>query len=633
MTMLSDFDLHLISEGSHDRIYEKLGAHPIEHDGASGTHFAAWAPNAREVSVVGDFNGWNPSATPLSRQGPSGVWAGLVPGVGPGALYKYSIVSPDGGARFERADPYAFGAETRPGTASVVRDLSGYAWGDGDWLAHRAGRQSLTAPISIYEVHLGSWMLVPEEGYRWLTYREIAPKLADYAAEMGFTHVELMPLAEHPDDRSWGYQVTGYYAATSRYGTPHDLMYLVDTLHRRGIGVILDWVPAHFARDAHGLGAFDGTPLYEHPDPRRRINKAWDTYAFNYESPQVVNFLLGNALFWLDKYHVDGIRVDGVEPMIRLDFARGPGEWEPNKLGGAENLEAVAFLRRFNRKVHEAYPGALTIAEDPTPRPDVTRPVEAGGLGFDLKWDLGWVHDTLDHYMRVEPHRRREVHGRPVFRMHYAFNENYVLPLSHDEVVKLKKSFLDKMPGDDWQQRANLRLLLGYMYALPGKKLLFMGGEFGVRREWDAGGSLDWHLLDDPRHAGLRRWVRDLNTRYRAEPALHEIDGRPEGFEWIVANDDEQSVLSFLRKGTSGDDLVVVACNFTPTVRRNYRIGVPRGGRWEEVLNSDAPLYGGSGQGNLGGLDAAPVGWHGRPQSLNLTLPPLAMIALKPAQR
>ncbi len=460
-------------------------AHPVRHDGAAGTHFATWAPNAREVSVVGDFNGWDPGANPLSRQGPSGVWAGFVPGVGPGALYKYSIVAPDGGSRFERADPYAFGAETRPGTASVVRDLSGYAWGDGDWMAHRAGRQSLSAPIAIYEVHLGSWMLVPEEGYRWLSYREVAPKLADYAAEMGFTHVELMPLNEHPDDRSWGYQVTGYYAATSRYGTPHDLMHLVDTLHRRGIGVILDWVPAHFARDAHGLGAFDGTPLYEHLDPRRRINKAWNTYAFNYEIPQVVNFLVGNALFWLDKYHVDALRVDGVEPMLRLDFARKPGEWEPNKLGGSENLEAVAFLRRFNRKVHESYPGALTIAEDPTARPDVTRPVEAGGLGFDLKWDLGWVHDTLDHYMMVDPGRRKEAHGRPVFRMHYAFNENYVLPLSHDEVVKLKKSFLDKMPGDDWQKRANLRLLFGYMYALPGKKLLVHGGR--VRRHAASG--------------------------------------------------------------------------------------------------------------------------------------------------
>ena len=633
MTILSDFDLHLIAEGSHDRIYEKLGAHLLTLDGAPGTHFSVWAPNAREVSVIGDFNGWDPHSNPLERQRGSDIWATFVPGIGPDTRYKFSLIAPDGGSRFDRADPFAFAAEAPPGTASKVCDPSGYAWGDSDWMIHRAARQSLTAPIAVYELHLGSWMRSPDEGGRPLTYREIAPRLADHATEMGFTHVELMPLGEHPDDRSWGYQMLGYYAATSRYGTPHDLMFLIDTLHRRGLGVILDWVPAHFARDPHGLGEFDGTHLYEYADPRKQIIPEWNTYAFNYEDPRVVNFLIGSALFWLDLYHIDGLRVDGVEPMLRLDFWRKPGAWAPNVHGGNENLEAAEFLRRFNRKVHGAYPGTLTIAEDASPRPNITRPAAIGGLEFDLKWDLGWVHDTLDHYMTVDPTRRKEAHSKPVFRMHYAFNENYILPLSHDEVVKGKGSFLAKMPGDDWQKRANLRLLYGFLYALPGKKLLFMGGEFGQVREWDFSASLDWHLVSDPRHASLQRWLRDLNTQYRAEPALHELDCRPEGFSWVDAGDAEQSVLCFLRKGSSEHDLALVVCNFTPTVRRNYRVGVPRGGRWEEILNSDAQLYGGSGQGNLGSLSATPIGWHGRPQSLNLTLPPLAIIVLKNTRR
>lgn len=633
MTILSDFDLHLIHEGSHDRLYEKLGAHILEHDGSSGTHFAVWAPHAREVSVVGDFNRWNPRANPLARKGWSGIWSGFVPAVGHGMLYKFSIVGSDGGSRFDKADPYAFAAEVPLGTASRIWDLSGYEWGDGDWMIYRAARQSLTAPIAIYEVHLGSWMRVPEQGNRPLTYREIAPKLADYAAEMGFTHVELMPVAEHPALKSWGYQVAAYYAATGRFGTPQDLMFLIDTLHRRGIGVILDWVPAHFATDSHGLGTFDGTHLYEPSDPHKRNIPRWHTYAFNYESPQVVNFLIANALFWLDKYHADGLRVDGIEPIIRLDFWREEGEWEPNKFGGNENLEGIAFLQRLNRKVHEMYPGTLTIAEDATPRPNITRPVESGGLGFDLKWDLGWVHDTLNHYMILEPTRRKKAHTKTVFRMHYAFNENYLLPLSHDEVVPGKQSLLARMPGDDSQKCANLRLLYGYMYALPGKKLLFMGDEFGQWQEWSYTTSIDWHLLNDPRHRGLQRWVRDLNTQYRAEPALHEFDCRPDGFAWIDAENSEQSVLSFLRKGSSEGDLVLVVCNFTPNVYRNYRIGVPRGGRWEEILNSDATIYGGSGQGNMGALNAAPIGWHGRPLSLNLNLPPLATIVLKKSRR
>ncbi len=633
MIILSDFDLHLISEGFHERLYEKLGARVLKLNGSSGTHFAIWAPNAREVSVIGDFNGWNPRANPLTRKGASGVWSDFVPAVGHGTRYKYSIVAPDGGSRFDKADPFAFAAEMPPGTASKVWDLANYEWGDRDWLVHRAARQSLTAPIAIYEVHLGSWMQDPDQGNRPLSYREVAPKLASYATEVGYTHVELMPVAEHPARESWGYQMVGYYAASSRYGTPQDLMFLIDTLHRHGIGVILDWVPAHFAPDPHGLAEFDGTHLYEHADPRKRNIPRWNTYAFNYESPPVVNFLISNALFWLDKYHADGLRVDGIEPMIRLDFWRKPGEWVPNKFGGNENLEAVAFLQRFNRKVHDTYPGILTIAEDSTPRPNVTRPVGIGGLGFDLKWDLGWVHDTLEHYMVLEPARRKEAHAKLVFRMHYAFNENYLLPLSHDEVVKGKRSFLAKMPGDAWQQCANLRLLYGYMYVLPGKKLLFMGSDFGQWQEWDSSMSLDWHLLNDSRHRGLQRWVRDLNTHYRAEPALHEFDCRPEGFEWVDVKGAEGGVLCFLRRGSSEEDLALVVGNFTPDVFRNYRVGVPRGGRWEEILNSDAPLYGGSGQGNLGGLNAAPVGWHGRSHSLNLILPPLAIIVLKNTRR
>lgn len=633
MIILSDLDLQLIGEGTHDFLYEKLGAHVLNLNGSFGTHFAVWAPNAREISVVGDFNRWNPTANPLSRRGKTGVWSGFVGAIGHGAQYKYSIVAPDGGSRFDRADPYAFAAEVPPGTASKVWDLSDYEWGDADWMTHRTARQSLTAPITIYEVHLGSWMRAPDQGNRPLTYREVAPKLADHAAELGFTHVELMPVAEHPSTKSWGYQVVSYYAATGRFGTPQDLMFLIDTLHRSGLGVILDWVPAHFAPDPHGLAEFDGTHLYEHADSRKRKIPVWNTYAFNYESPQVVNFLIANALFWLNNYHVDGLRVDGVEAMIRLDFSRKPGEWQPNKFGGNENLAAIAFLERLNRKVHERYPGTLTFAEDATARPNMTRPAQIGGLGFDLKWDLGWVHDMLNKYMVLEPERRKEAHAKLVFRMHYAFNENYLLPLSHDEVVPGKRSLLARMPGDDWQKFANLRLLYGYMYALPGKKLLFMGDELGQWQEWSHNTSIDWHLLNDPRHRGLERWVRDLNTQYRAEPALHEFDCRPDGFTCIDVNDAAQSVLSFFRKGSSEGDRSLVVCNFTSNVYQNHRIGVPRGGRWKEILNSDATIYGGSGQGNMGSLAAAPVGWHGQPLSLNLTLPPLAVLILKNTRR
>ena len=629
MIILSDSDLRLICEGNHDQIYEKLGAHVLDLNGSSGTHFGVWAPHAREVSVIGEFNDWNPAVNVLTRRGMSGVWTGFVPGVRQGALYKYSLVAPDGNSRLDRADPYAFAAEVPPGSASKVWDPSRYEWDDREWLTHRLARQSTTAPITIYEVHLGSWRRVPEEGNRLLSYREIAPRLADYAAELGFTHVELMPVFEHPTMESWGYQALGFYAPTARFGTPQDLMFLIDTLHQRGIGVILDWVPAHFASDPHGLVEFDGTPLYEPADQRLRKFPVWNTYAFNYENPLVVNFLIGNALFWLEKYHVDGLRVDGVEAMVRLDFQRKAGEWKPNMFGGNENLAAIAFLQRLNSKLHERCPGTLSFAEDATARPDITRPAQSGGLGFDYKWDMGWVHDTLRQYMPLNPAQRPAAHSKLVFRMHYAFNENYLLPLSHDDTSPGHSSLLARMPGADWDRRANLRLLYGYMFALPGKKLMFMGDEFGQWDEWSFDASLDWYLLDDPRHRGLQRWVRDLNTQYRAEPALHELDCRPDGFAWIEAENAADGVISFLRKGSNESDVNLVVCNFSSEVHRNFRIGVPRGGRWEELLNSDATIYGGSGHGNMGVLTSSPINWNRQPQSLNLILPPLSVLILK----
>jgi 1,4-alpha-glucan branching enzyme len=495
-------------------------------------------------------------------------------------------------------------------------------------MANRGGANSLGAPISIYEVHLGSWMRLPEEGNRWLTYRELAPRLADYATEMGYTHVEFLPISEHPFDGSWGYQPVGFFAATSRFGTPHDFMALIDTLHRRGVGVVLDWVPAHFARDEHGLGLFDGTPLYEHPDPARGLNRDWDTYVFNYGRPEVSNFLISNALFWLDRFHVDALRVDAVAAMLYLQPGRDRREATGPASHPGTNDEAVAFLRRFNDQVHLEFPDVLTIAEESTAWPNVTRPPGVGGLGFNLKWDLGWMHDTLA-YLELPISQRKQAHHQLTFRMIYAFSENYILPLSHDDVVRGRGSLLSRMPGDAWQKFANLRLLLGYMYAQPGKKLLFMGGEFGQWDEWDHDRGLAWQLLRDPQHQGLKRWVRDLNTLYRGEPALHELDCEPEGFAWIDCNDAQNSVLCMLRKGRSDAAPVLLVCNFTPTPRHNYRVGVPRGGHWAEVLNGDAPFYGGSGQGNIGGVVATPVHWHGYPQSLNLTLPPLAMIALK----
>jgi len=625
---LTDLDIHLWAEGNHFRAYEKFGAHPAEQRGTPGTRFAVWAPNADQVSVIGDFNGWKAGADPLRTVGSSGVWEGFVPGVGPGAGYKYSIRNRQTGYRVDKSDPFAFAAEIRPQTASKVWDLSGYDWGDQDWMARRGAAQGLGAPIATYEVHLGSWRRVPGEGNRWLSYRELAAVLPEYVHEMGFTHVEFLPVSEHPFDGSWGYQTVGYFAPTSRFGTPQDFMLLVDALHRRGIGVILDWVPAHFPRDEHGLGYFDGTHLYEHADPRQGEHQDWGTFVFNFGRREVTNFLISNALFWLDKYHIDGLRVDAVASMLYLDYSRKQGQWIPNKYGGRENLDAITFLRKFNEQVYGEYPDVMTVAEESTAWPMVSRPTYVGGLGFGYKWDMGWMHDTLK-YVALDPVHRKYHHNQLTFRMLYAFGENFVLPLSHDEVVHGKGSLLAKMPGDDWQKRANLRLLFGYMYTQPGKKLLFMGGEFGQWREWNHDASLDWHLLDEPGHRGLLRWVRDLNTTYRGEPGLHAHDCDPAGFEWIDANDSEASVLSFLRKGRAPADDVIVVFNFTPIPRHNYQLGAPRGGRWDEILNSDAPLYGGSGQGNFGCVTAAPVPCHGRPYLLTVTVPPLGMVAFK----
>jgi len=627
VTLLSADDLHYFNEGTHDRLFEKLGAHPLIVDGVRGTYFAVWAPNARWVSVIGDFNRWDPAAHPLQPREQSGIWEGFLPGVGPGARYKYHIVSRHGGYLVDKADPLAFAAEPPPRTASVVWDL-GYAWGDAEWMAQRVQRNSLAAPMAIYEVHPGSWVRAPEEGRRWLTYRELAPRLAEYVRRMGFTHVEFLPVMEHPFYGSWGYQITGYFAPTGRYGTPQDLMFLIDFLHQEGIGVILDWVPSHFPTDEHGLGFFDGTHLYEHADPRRGIHPDWNSYIFNYGRHEVRSFLLSSARFWLERYHADGLRVDAVASMLYLDYSRKEGEWIPNIYGGRENLEAIAFLRRLNEVVYGQVPGTQTIAEESTAWPMVSRPTYLGGLGFGMKWDMGWMHDTLE-YMRHDPIHRKYHHNQVTFRMLYAFSENFVLPLSHDEVVHGKGSLWAKMPGDAWQRAANLRLLLGYMYAQPGKKLLFMGGEFGQQREWNHEESLDWHLLADPRHAGLQRWVQDLNALYRRTSALHELDFDPAGFEWVDASDSEQSTLCFLRRGRHAEDLILVVCNFTPVPRYGFRVGVPLAGWWQEVLNSDAAVYGGSNLGNLGEVAASPQPFHGRPYSLELTLPPLAVLFLR----
>jgi 1,4-alpha-glucan branching enzyme len=588
-----------------------------------GTYFAVWAPNAQGVSVMGGFNDWNKSTHPLSSRSNSGIWQGFIPGLGQGAAYKYHIESRYHGYKVDKADPYAFATEVPPRTASVIWELD-YAWQDEKWMQERRQRNSLAAAQAIYEVHLGSWRRVPEEGNRPLTYREMAPQLAEYVKDMGFTHVELMPVMEHPFYGSWGYQVTGYFAPTSRYGTPQDLMYLIDLLHQHGVGVILDWVPAHFPTDAHGLVFFDGTHLYEHADPRKGFHPDWASSIFNYGRNEVQSFLISNALFWLDKYHADGLRVDAVASMLYLDYSR-KGDWIPNEYGGRENLEAIRLLRRWNEVIYHAYPDVQMIAEESTSWPMVSRPTYVGGLGFGLKWDMGWMHDTLA-YMSLDAVYRKYHHNQLTFRMLYAFTENFVLPLSHDEVVHGKGSLLAKMPGDDWQKFANLRLLFGYMYAQPGKKLLFMGAEIGQCSEWAHERSVDWHLQEHASHAGIKRWVRDLNRLHALASALHNADFSYRGFQWIVPNDSDQSVLAFLRKDSLGDHQFLVVCNFTPVPRLHYHLGVPHAGFWTEVLNSDACEYGGSGMGNQGGVLARPEPGHGFPASLELTIPPLATL-------
>ena len=625
-SLLSPFDLHLFNEGTHGHLFDKMGAH-LSHD-PEGTYFAVWAPNADAVSVIGEFNGWDKNANGLYPREESGIWEGFIPTVRHGALYKYSVHSKVTRTGVDKADPFATYSEAPPRQASIVWDLA-YDWGDDRWMQNRRSVNHRSGPWSVYEMHLGSWMRVPEEGNRWLSYRELAPRLADYVSRMGFTHVELMPVMEHPLYESWGYQVTGYFAPTSRYGTPQDFMFLVDYLHQNGVGVILDWVPSHFPSDEFGLQNFDGTHLFEHADPRLGVHPDWGSSIFNYGRNEVRGFLLSSALCWLDRYHADGLRVDAVASMLYLDYSRKQGEWIPNKFGGRENLEAVDFLRRFNIEVYKEQPDTQTIAEESTAWPLVSRPTYVGGLGFGMKWDMGWMHDTL-YYFEREPVHRKFHHSNLTFRMLYAFGENFMLPLSHDEVVHGKGSLLSKMPGDEWQKFANLRLLYGWMYAQPGKKLLFMGGEFGQGREWDVEQSLDWHLLDYPMHGGLRLWVGDLNRILREEKSLHELDFDPAGFSWIDVTDADHSVVSLIRRSATPGDMLVAVFNFTPVPRYNYQIGIPSAGRWREVLNSDAPLYGGSGQGNLGGVEAVPVSMHGHMHSITLMLPPLGALFLKP---
>ncbi len=624
-TLLTDYDIHLFREGNHFKLYEKLGSHPMKIEGTQGTYFAVWAPNAAQVSVIGDFNSWDKGSHPLEpREDGSGIWEGFIPDVGHGMVYKYHIASRHHGSGADKTDPFAMYCEVSPKTASIIWDLS-YKWQDCEWMEKRDDHNGLSAPCSIYEVHLGSWRRVPEEGNRFLTYREMAHQLADYVKEMGFTHIEFLPVMEHPFYGSWGYQTTGYFAPSSRYGMPQDFMYLVDHLHQNGIGVILDWVPSHFPGDEHGLAYFDGTHLYEHADPSKGFHPDWKSYIFNYGRYEVRNFLISSAIFWLDKYHIDGLRVDAVASMLYLDYGRQDGEWIPNEYGGNENIEAIDFLKRLNEAAYGTFHGVQTIAEESTAWPMVSKPTYIGGLGFGMKWNMGWMHDTL-RYFAKDPVYRKHHHDQLTFSIWYSFSENFLLPLSHDEVVHGKGSLVGKMPGDEWQRFANLRLLFGYMYGHPGKKLLFMGGEFGQCREWAHDESLEWHVLQYDLHRGVSNLVKDLNHLYRKEPALHELDFSAEGFEWIDFHDWEESTLSFIRKGCNPNDTVLVVCNFTPLPRYNYRIGVPNGGFWREALNSDAVYYGGSGHGNFGGCEASYLPSHGRDYSLSLTLPPLGIL-------
>jgi len=626
--VLTDFDLHLLSEGTHHRAFEKLGAHRINVGSTTGVHFAVWAPNADRVSLIGDFNGWDGRVNPMRLLVPSGVWEIFIPDLPDGEHYKFEIRAKHG-ELLRKSDPFAVAFEVPPQSASIVRDISGYVWQDEAWMRTRREQGGwLGRPMSVYEVHLGSWARIPEEGNRFLTYSELAHRLVPYVKELGFTHIELLPVMEHPFSGSWGYQVLGFFAPTSRYGPPEDFKLFVDACHQAGLGVILDWVPGHFPRDAHGLARFDGTALFEHADPRQGEHQDWGTLIFNYGRNEVRNFLLSNALFWLEEYHVDGLRVDAVASMLYLDYSRREGEWIPNQYGGRENLDAISFLQELNRLTHGQHPGSITAAEESTSWGGVSRPVHLGGLGFTYKWNMGWMHDMLQ-YASEDPVHRRWHHNEITFSMLYAFSENFILPFSHDEVVHGKRSLLDRIPGDVWQKHATLRTLYGYMFGHPGKKLLFMGDEFGQWHEWNHDRSLDWHLLQDPAHASLKRFVQDLNWHYAAQPALYERDFTPDGFSWIDCNDNENSVVSMIRYAHDRLNFIVMIFNFTPVPRQDYRIGVPQAGGYSEILNSDSELFGGSNMGNLGGINTEPTPSHGFAQSLRLTVPPLGCLYLK----
>jgi 1,4-alpha-glucan branching enzyme len=626
--LLTDLDLYLFGEGNHTRIYEKLGAHPMTRDGVDGTHFAVWAPNAAHVSVIGDFNGWDGTVNPMAPIGASGIWATFVSDARIGHRYKLEIAAKSGGL-LVKTDPFGFAFEVPPLSASVICRLD-YGWQDDEWMAARAQLDSwFHRPMSVYEVHLGSWARIPEEGDRYLTYQELAARLIPYVRDMGYTHIELLPVMEHPFSGSWGYQVIGFFAPTSRFGSPTDFKAFVDACHRSGIGVILDWVPGHFPKDAHGLAQFDGTALYEHADPRQGEHRDWGTLIFNYGRNEVRNFLLANALFWLGEYHIDGLRVDAVASMLYLDYSRNAGEWIPNRFGGRENLDAIEFVRQLNTLTHVEHPGSIMVAEESTAWPSVSRPTYVGGLGFTYKWNMGWMNDILE-YIHTDPIHRRYHHQHLTFSLLYAFTENFILPFSHDEVVHGKGSMFGKIPGDDWQKAATLRALYGFMYAHPGKKLMFMGCEFGQGREWNHDRSLDWHLLDQPLHGGLQQYVKDLNRIYATEPALHELDYEGHGFQWIDCNDSDNSVVSLIRRSKDGKGIVLAILNFTPVPREGYRIGVPIDGLYIELLNSDAASYGGGNLGNLGVVFTEPIASHGHPDSLRLTLPPLGCLLLKP---
>lgn len=631
MPVLTDLDIYLIGEGSHYKNYEKLGAHVMEINGIQGVHFAVWAPNAKRVSVIGDFNNWDGRRQQMRVLGSSGIWELFIPGLKERELYKFEIRSRMNKYITVKADPYAFYSEIRPKSASIVYDIHKYQWNDTEWIKMRSKKNWLESPISIYEAHLGSWMRVPEEGNRYLTYREIADRMIRYVREMGYTHIELLPVTEHPLDASWGYQAIGYFAPTSRHGKPEDFMYFVDKCHQNGLGVILDWVPAHFPTDGHGLGFFDGSCIYEHEDPRKGFHPDWGTKIFNYGRNEVKNYLLSNALFWFEKYHIDGLRVDAVASMLYLDYSRKDGEWIPNRFGGRENLEAIDFLKNFNEIVHRYHPGILTIAEESTAWPGVSRPTYLGGLGFSLKWNMGWMNDTLEYFSKDPVHRKYH-HNNLTFSLLYAFSENFTLVLSHDEVVHGKRSMINKMPGDTWQKFANLRLFYGYMHCHPGKKLLFMGGEFGQWDEWNHDKSIDWHLLNFTPHRRLQKFIMDLNHLYQSEPALYEVDFKYQGFEWIDFRDTEQSAISFIRRAKNPEDFLVIVCNFTPVPRMGYRVGVPQNCFYREILNSDSQIYWGSNLGNAGGMHADELPWQGKPYSINITLPPLSVVIFKPVK-